>query len=147
MHWRRSFETGLADIDSQHRYFYGLIQRVYELRDAHSSSSLRVVAEEVLRYGTCHFQCEDALMVAYEYPDRAFHESEHTRLIAAAQHHCLRHHIDGLALSEFLETWFVHHTQGDDKRLAAHILERRRQTFGPTCRTVLGFITPTGGFI
>lgn len=147
MHWRRSFETGLADIDSQHRYFYGLIQRVYELRDTNCASNLRAIAEEILRYGACHFKCEGELMIAYDFPDKVSHQQEHDKLLQRAKYLCARHHIDGYALSDFLENWFTNHSQGDDRKLALHILERRRQAFGPNCRTVLGFLTPTGGFI
>lgn len=81
MDWNEDFESGLADIDVQHRYIFALIQRVSHLDDATSEDVLREIGAELSRFAICHFGCEERLMAAYKYPDANRHRSEHEKLL------------------------------------------------------------------
>jgi hemerythrin-like metal-binding protein len=130
MDWSQDFESGLADIDVQHRYIFALIQRVNQLDDRIERSELREVAVELGRLALCHFGCEERLMVAYEYPEGLRHIAEHRKLETVVQtfRRDDNYHAHNLAL--FLCNWLVSHTMLEDRQLAAHILKLRARAMG-----------------
>jgi len=132
MEWSQDFESGLADIDVQHRYIFALIQRVNQLDDKVERTELRQVAEELGRLALCHFGCEERLMEAYGYPESSRHIAEHRKLetVVNTFRHDDNYHAHNLAL--FLCNWLVSHTMLEDRQLAMHIVRLRARAMGMT---------------
>ena len=130
MEWSQDFESGLADIDVQHRYIFALIQRVSQLDDKVERSELRKVAEELGRLALCHFGCEELLMETYDYPEWTRHVAEHRKLetVVNTFKQDDNYHAHNLAL--FLCNWLVSHTMLEDRQLAIHILNVRARAIG-----------------
>ncbi len=130
MEWNQDYESGLADIDVQHRYIFALVQRVNQLDDKVERTELREVAEELGRLALCHFGCEEQLMVAYDYPEAARHITEHRKLetVVSTFKRDENYHAHNLAL--FLCNWLVSHTMMEDRQLATHILKLRSRAMG-----------------
>ena len=130
MEWSQDFESGLADIDVQHRYIFALIQRVNQLDDKLERSELREVAEELGRLALCHFGCEERLMDSYDYPESSRHIAEHRKLetVVNTFKRDDNYHAHNLAL--FLCNWLVSHTMLEDRQLAMHILKLRAGAMG-----------------
>jgi len=132
MDWNEEFESGLADIDVQHRYIFALIQRVNHLDDKIQSESLREIAQELARLANCHFGCEGQLMSAYEYPESDRHQLEHQKLLDVVYEFQRTGEYHARHLALFLCNWLVSHTMLEDRRLARHVLQQRAKVMGMT---------------
>lgn len=154
--WSDLFETGIAEIDEQHRHLVDLIN--YLGRDAESATpehidqSLQVLAE----YTVLHFQTEENLMtagqVAADHADH--HRDTHQRFIRQVTEWLAhRGRPQGIGLQqllEFLANWLVFHILGDDQSLGRQLLaigtgvapqaayERDRVSDDPRTEVLLG---------
>ncbi len=130
MEWSQDFETGLADIDVQHRYIFALAQRVNQIDDAIKRVALRSIADELCRLALCHFGCEERLMTAYSYPDASRHIAEHDKLVSVVHEFEAKREYHARKLALFLCNWLVSHTMLEDRQLAEHVLKQRAQAMG-----------------
>ena len=132
MNWNQEFESGLADIDVQHRYIFALIERVNELSDQADRSKLTEIAAELGRLAICHFGCEERLMSAYKFPEAERHLREHEKLLDVVREfqRGSDYHAHHLAL--FLCNWLVSHTMLEDRKLALHVLTLRAKAMNMT---------------
>src|ERR1017187_905088 len=85
MEWIEDFELGLSDIDDQHRCIYGLIQHLYAAcKRAYRPGVLDTIIE-LERITRIHFEHEERLMVACDYPYLPKHATEHAMLLLEVQ--------------------------------------------------------------
>ena len=141
MDWNEDFESGLADMDVQHRYIFALIQRVNQLDDATNKDALQDAAEEIARLAICHFGCEEKLMRAYEYPDADRHIREHEKLLDVVREFQRAKEYSAHHLALFLCNWLVSHTMLEDRRLAHHVLTFRAKAMGMSIEEFVGGVT------
>ena len=132
MQWSADFESGLADIDAQHRYIFALLQRLSALKGDVAQGSKRYFVEELRSYAQCHFECEERLMVAYNYPEIAHHVEEHAKLLFELKRRNSSIDVEPQTLSLFLCDWIMGHTLMEDRQLAAHIVQIRSEILGIT---------------
>ncbi len=130
MQWSQDFESGLADIDVQHRYIFALVQRVNQLDDAVERVELREVADELARLAICHFGCEERIMASYAYPEAPRHMAEHEKLLAVVREFQRSEDYHARQLAMFLCNWLVSHTMLEDRQLATHVLKHRAKAMG-----------------
>jgi len=130
MDWNQEFESGLADIDVQHRYIFALIQRVNELDDGVHREQLDEIAAELGRLAICHFGCEERLMTAYKYPESERHHLEHAKLLDVVREFQRGGEYQAHHLALFLCNWLVSHTMLEDRKLALHVLALRAKAMG-----------------
>jgi len=125
MEWSREFETGLAEIDVQHQYFFHLIQRANEVRigaDAQDRSSL---LNELLGYANCHFGYETALMRTYAYPGRVQHVTEHEQILSQVKSFLSEENANFHKVTMLLLNWFAAHSTLEDRALAKYVVDCR----------------------
>lgn len=130
MQWSQDFESGLADIDVQHRYIFALVQRVNQLDDSIEGTEVRQVADELGRLAICHFGCEEQIMAAYEYPAAARHTAEHQKLMDVVREFQRSGDYHAHQLALFLCNWLISHTMLEDRQLAEHVLKHRARAMG-----------------
>jgi hemerythrin len=69
LHWKSDYETGVREIDLQHRFFMDLINRLHEeLIGATDSDYRAALFEELSNYARFHFVSEENLMFKFGYP-------------------------------------------------------------------------------
>lgn len=128
--WDRQFETGLCDVDDQHRYLVDLINRFGELLTESSGilfDDIERVFAELASYADYHFQEEEAMMVGIELDPRYidYHKELHKEFIdeVAVMHRSLSPEKteDAERLLRFLIHWLAYHILGIDKAMAAQI--------------------------
>jgi hemerythrin-like metal-binding protein/diguanylate cyclase (GGDEF)-like protein len=122
--WNRNFETGLTDIDEQHKVLVDILNRVaWHCACQDSELSLDEVLEELLSYADYHFRHEESIWNA------ALGDS-----VLAQQHHQSHQvffsHLDRLKRDEgsadeklrdvfsYLTRWLAFHILDADRRLA-----------------------------
>ena len=119
----KDLDMGYALLDQQHRR---LVSAFNHLAQSLSEGGQRKEQAEALASLTevalTHFGVEETLMETLAYPRTREHQASHVRLISQINGVAERIRAGTLALSpallDFLESWLVHHTQDEDKRLA-----------------------------
>lgn len=135
--WQREFETGIVEIDSQHRTLLKMYNRIaLELREDSSRAVWERVLHELLGYALYHFWCEEDLARQYGYEhekhaDATAHFNEH--LSFAETLNDLRSRLRAgeklprATLIDFLRDWLVQHIADSDQWLVAFVLDKQRQ--------------------
>ena len=117
--WRKEFETGIPDVDHEHRELVDLINRLHE--HMASGADRARVAEflgEVFARIAAHFALEESIMRKHAYDEYEAHKTEHERLLDE-----IRDIMDGASadyagsLSTVVRDWFVNHFKSKDARL------------------------------
>lgn len=80
--WKDEYETGVEEIDRQHKEFVKLINRLNIMHDAgnHSGYALRLM-NEVGKYADYHFTSEENLMDLTKYPHLETQQKAHKDLL------------------------------------------------------------------
>jgi hemerythrin len=125
MQWNQDFESGLSEIDTQHRAIFALVQSVEELDSNSGRSEIRQVVVELGRHARCHFECEKYLMAEYDYPKAARHIAEHDNLLLEVENYRDNVVFRPRQLALVLGNWLISHTMLEDRQLALYVQRLR----------------------
>jgi len=123
MEWRKEFETGVPDVDHEHRELVELINRLHE-NIAGGADRVRVAEflGEVFARIAAHFALEESIMRKNAYDEYEAHKAEHEKLLDeirdimdAQQDSPSSAYEEGLSLT--VRDWFVNHFKSKDARL------------------------------
>lgn len=117
--WKKEFETGVADVDHEHRELVDLINRLHE--QVQAGADRERIAEflgEVFARIAAHFALEESIMRKHDYDEYTAHKSEHEKLLDDIRDIMDAAEADyGTALSDTVKDWFVNHFKSKDARL------------------------------
>ena len=127
--WSTALEIGDKEIDSQHRIFIDIINK---LQDAFFSDEVGDTTEiqisilqELLEYTKYHFSYEEQRMRDAQYPDVAAHWRLHKDFEQATYEKYRRLTLGDCVLNSellmFIRTWLVNHILKEDQKFAAHL--------------------------
>jgi len=123
--WHEQYNTGISEIDSQHRYFLGLIKRINAIMESKKEHTYcQRLLMELVHYTKFHFYSEENLMMHYDYPDIKEHHSLHLDLIDELTNevNLMGENMDDYRqFIEFLVKWFVNHSMEEDKKIASYL--------------------------
>jgi hemerythrin-like metal-binding protein len=136
--WNDSLQTGVADIDRQHRILVNTLNDLAaKLSDRPKRQRIEQVTRDLLAYAIYHFETEEELIKRYGY-DTAEPEDAH---IHVQQHRSFSERVvalradahDGksqsqVALLSFLKDWLMNHICTTDQRLGKFISAKSAQT-------------------
>ena len=126
LHWEAAYDTGVEEIDLQHRYFMALINRLTaELASSSDPQYRQSLLNELAKYAAFHFASEENLMLKFAYPDLKRHRMLHIELIDR-----LSSRMNAMTyepLFEFLVGWFVQHTTTEDHRIGEYLRCRQAE--------------------
>lgn len=125
--WDDAFLVGVKEIDDQHRR---LLEMINTFHDMHAESKARHVLAKAIfdmnTYARNHFETEEKYMDLYrpEYPGYEAHKEEHRKFFSKALDFLVafgegREKEIPRELLDYLADWFVRHTAGTDRELAA----------------------------
>lgn len=121
--WREEFNTGIADVDHEHRELVELINRLHA-HIATDADPIRVgeFLGEVFARIAAHFALEESIMRKHSYDEYRAHKAEHELLLDE-----IRDIMDAqqsgatvvyeAKLSSVVRDWFVNHFKSKDARL------------------------------
>jgi hemerythrin len=121
--WRREFETGVAEVDHEHKELVELLNELHaKLGAGASQEEVSAFLGEVFAKISAHFALEETVMRKHQYDEYLAHKSDHEKLLDD-----LRDIMDNVEAGEFLDyevalghavrDWFVNHFKTRDARL------------------------------
>ena len=79
--WRSDFETGIADVDHEHREIVSLINELPAVLEADPSGMALQVLGDINARIAAHFALEERLMREHQYAEYRAHKQDHDRLL------------------------------------------------------------------
>ncbi|MBM4053517.1 MAG: bacteriohemerythrin [Planctomycetes bacterium] len=127
--WRDEYNTGLDEIDIQHKRFLHMINALYELDNRPvKNPGMQKLLDELVNYARFHFQSEELLMISYKYPNLYDQKKEHEKLMNDLNKKAEEVKLSNGNVSKmllFLVKWFAGHTTFLDKEMGAYISKQR----------------------
>ena len=127
MSWDSSLNTGIDEIDNQHMT---LVETIEKFADAATFQkgleSLQTTLAFLEDYVVQHFETEERMHNAYDYPNKALHKRLHDDLIQDIEELKERIDIEGLtpeivqSTNEFLMSWIINHINSADMDFASY---------------------------
>ena len=121
--WRKEFETGVAEVDHEHKELVELLNELHaKLGAGASREEVSAFLGEVFSKISAHFALEETVMRKHQYDEYLEHKTDHEKLLDD-----LRDIMDKVEAGEFLDyetalgqavrDWFVDHFKTRDARL------------------------------
>lgn len=118
--WKAEYDTGVEEIDLQHRNFMALINRLSsELAACDDEKYRRRLLDELAKYAAFHFTSEENLMLKFAYSGFERQRMLHLELMDQLSWRMQSKTYEGLF--EFLVSWFIHHTVEEDHDIGDYI--------------------------
>jgi len=135
--WKDEFNTGVDEIDDQHKILLNILnESSTKLSSDNSRSLLLDITQDLLAYALYHFETEESLMQQYQYQktdDSSMqqHLKEHRgfsqQVVNVREQLLSDQEIDVDELLNFLYQWLINHILKVDKALAKVILAQRNK--------------------
>lgn len=121
--WRSEFETGITEVDHEHRELVAMINDLHRQIDARApKEAVESFLGEVLTRIAAHFALEEAVMRGRRYDEYDVHKADHEQLLDDLRdimdaHHAGRSADSAGDLRRAVQEWFVEHFKTRDARL------------------------------
>jgi hemerythrin-like metal-binding protein len=127
--WDDKFNTGIEEIDRDHKRLVDLINDLYEaMQDGSGGALLLPVFSALKHYTETHFDQEERFMLDCDAPDQARHVEEHKQMRNKLTDLESRHRQGEAAISlqtlTFLRDWLKKHICVVDQAMAAQVQEK-----------------------
>lgn len=126
--WDESLETGIIEIDIQHRNLFNIFKVLDDSIDQGKSSMIiKYIIDEIERYGSYHIIAEENILKKYNVFSKA-HEAEHLHFKDQVQKFKEKYintkdKILAKEISEYLYTWVTNHIMKTDMEELRHLKE------------------------
>lgn len=123
LEWKKSYETGIASVDHEHRTLIELLNRLHERLDADPSpEEVDEFLAEVHTRIAAHFALEERIMREAGYDDYPGHKADHERLLDEIRdimeaYEAGEYRNFDEVLADHLRDWFGIHFATRDARL------------------------------
>lgn len=121
--WDKSLETGIDEIDVQHKYFVKILNEINTRLNSNDRELLLEMLYFMDKYAHWHFSSEEKYMRMYNYPDYYKHHAEHERFYSYTKE-IMRKTSDDTdehlvySVNKYLIDWLINHIMGTDKKFA-----------------------------
>jgi hemerythrin len=130
IHWQKSFNLGIPDVDREHKELVDLINLVHDrsIRVGGRAAIEEALGQIVARV-SAHFSNEERLMLVLEYPEYWAHKADHQRLLDQLSGFIAQYQtaqvLDSAVLAQCLESWFMIHFRSFDASFHRFVQHRR----------------------
>ena len=115
--WSQDLETGIQEIDEQHKLIIGYINKVNDAAKSGNEEGLDEVLEALLEFTITHFELEEELMEKAKYPFLKAHAMMHETLmkrLADLRMRAINKENVAEELQAFLESYLSNHVMNSD---------------------------------
>jgi hemerythrin-like metal-binding protein len=129
--WKDSFSVKNAQIDSQHKKMFRLLNKLHDLlQKGGDVKRLGKIIVAVQQYAILHFNCEELLMSACNYPQLNEHKKAHEEFTSRFNQFLKRAKTENedisLELFLFLKDWLLDHITTEDKAYIPFVVAWKR---------------------
>jgi len=120
--WSDAYKIGNAAIDAQHETWFERINNFLTAPDGDSLTQCEMLMHQ---YTRDHFQHEESLMRAVNYPAVDDHLSQHKKLLiylSEISQQIANDSLDRVVLKKFLSNWLLSHIRVHDTKLANYVI-------------------------
>jgi len=115
--WIETLSVGVPLMDLQHRTMIDMLNRLALSLDTGTQAMIEQGMNDLIDYARFHFEAEERLMLACNYPDFAEHQAEHHQLLSDIE--TLRHRSGNTTTTraeiiDILTKWAMRHIIGKD---------------------------------
>ncbi len=121
--WQPAFETGISEVDNQHRQFIRLVNSLEDLLGTGEDvdvDAVRSILEELVDYADYHFSYEQEFQEKMAFSDRAEHTARHDEFRRWLRSNLTNADLEDsrtiLDLLNHLMDWFLTHVLVDDMK-------------------------------
>ena len=132
--WDDSYKIGIDAIDSQHATLFAIADRLqHALLQKKGEEVIGDTFADLIEYVSSHFDDEERLMLAHNYPGYEAHYAEHNALRETLGRHLISACGDAngekiaMNVMSFMQTWLVTHLLKSDMRYAEYVSEHNLQ--------------------
>lgn len=127
--WRESYETGVVQMDEQHKRLIQLVNQMYGIiRDKKGFESLDEILKEMSEYAEQHLRDEEALLEKYGYPELNSQKKSHQEYLVKIDDLLFSVKADknsgAQELYIFLRHWWIAHIVGEDVKYGSFLREK-----------------------
>jgi hemerythrin len=129
--WTPLFETGLAEVDVQHRSLVDMLNSLSDQLDSASTDRIDDLLKALAQYTVYHFSYEEALMIEVGLDARHTkqHCAIHARFVEQVQSWMATRQAEGQLspeqLVDYLANWLIFHILGEDQSMGRQVLAIR----------------------
>ena len=129
MPWSAKLETGIDDIDAQHRELVRLVNLLHRgMRLQKGTDEVGAVLNDLAEYTVNHFKFEEDLFETHEYPETNAHKKIHEDLVgqvtAFQSEFKTGKATVSMDLMDFLKDWLNNHILKTDMAYAPYIIQK-----------------------
>lgn len=130
--WTEDYNLGINVIDEQHKHFFDIVNKIYDLleSDKIQDDDVRKVVVELMDYAYFHLSTEEKYFAQFAYSDIANHMKYHTDFRIKSAEYLERINAGGedmpallLEIDDFSKSWLSHHILVADKLYAPFFKE------------------------
>jgi hemerythrin len=118
LNWTPDLETGIREIDGQHKRIVDYINQLYDARDHHDREAVGAVIDEMVDYTLSHFAFEESLMTDAGYMFAGPHKKIHELFTRKVGEYRMRFEAGedvAADLHAMLSRWLFNHIRNDDR--------------------------------
>jgi len=120
--WQPEYETGNLEIDGQHQELFAIVNSLHDaVVTKQEFDKIQVTLNLLANHTIEHFQTEEELMIAGNYPEYDRHKRTHDRLTSKVftliQKFHDRDETITTEVTQFLSEWLSHHIKGEDRKM------------------------------
>ena len=126
------YKLGIDEMDVQHQYLFKLFDSLERGTTVSNSTAMKNVLAEIERFLNFHLHAEEYLMIIYEFPGFAVHQSDHENAVTKFLQFLDDFdagRLNPAALRIFLTGWLMEHSRQSDYLYAVYIKKKREEVF------------------
>jgi hemerythrin len=121
--WKNDYSVSESSLDAQHRQIVELLNELHAaMQRGIDHQSVKPLLDRLVQYTVNHFQAEEKLLLAHQYPDyvqhKALHDKMRQRTMGLRDNAGL---VTGRDLLVFLKEWWCNHIQEQDKKYTPYL--------------------------
>ncbi|MCF6180141.1 MAG: bacteriohemerythrin, partial [Geopsychrobacter sp.] len=127
--WREELNTGIPEIDEQHRRLVALINQLFAaMKQGSNKIEIATVVDELVNYTLTHFRDEEDLMRRHGYPGLSEHQRIHKTFVATVADYAEKikgdENLSATEVFSFLKDWLISHIIKQDRDGYAPLIRR-----------------------
>lgn len=127
LNWKSEYSVGNAQVDADHRHLFDLINEFhYAFTHNRDRRTIARVLNDLVKYSEEHFQREEQMMAATEYPQLDEHRRIHGDLIETVFQLQAKFEQNAVKLEsetvEFLRRWLIDHIAEHDMKFGRFLI-------------------------